>query len=225
MSRSLARRMVERGFVELRGAVPRERLDQALRIVNHRLGARRGPVAAESQGYWEEELSGRPLEELTLSPPLWAAAESLLGGGLIEPPRHGRVAVCFPEEEGSRREPAIHVDKVRLGDKPGLPPIILDIEMVVGVLLSDLPRPFMGNLTVFPGSHRRIAALAARKGLRVLAALPGAIQGAESLQVSGRAGDAVLYHPLLAHDRSPNRSPFIRYMVFFHLRRKPHALR
>jgi ectoine hydroxylase-related dioxygenase (phytanoyl-CoA dioxygenase family) len=97
---------------------------------------------------------------------------------------------------------------------------------LIGVYLSEATRD-MGNLTVWPGSHHRIAQfmrdIGAPRYLRqnsaealLAAAMKTGLGNSEQLTVA--PGDAVIAHHLLAHSAAWNLSLQIRYAVYFRLR-------
>ena len=95
---------------------------------------------------------------------------------------------------------------------------------LAAAFLSDVDDAFAGNFTVWPGSHRALAAHFARgagdSGLASLAD-PGTsfppMPLAASRQLTVKAGDALLAHYLLVHGVAANLGPHVRYAVFFRL--------
>ena len=94
--------------------------------------------------------------------------------------------------------------------------------MLLGVLLSDVPAPLMGNLTVWPGTHQLYEDVfpGARPAV-LLQGMPPVEMPAPD-PVTGRAGDVVLVHYQVAHGVGPNVSPHTRYMIFFRLSHADH---
>ena len=89
-----------------------------------------------------------------------------------------------------------------------------------GVFLSDVSEPFQGNFTVWPGTHRALAAHFAAHGTdELLQGFPRIAMPAPR-QLTARAGDAILAHYQLAHGAAPNVGPHVRYAVFFRLARQ-----
>jgi len=90
--------------------------------------------------------------------------------------------------------------------------------MLAGVVLSDVPDKFMGNLAVYPGTHRQIEAYIKVNGTESLrAGLGRKIELPEAVQITGKAGDVVLCHYQLAHDKEQNLSHMIGYMAYWRL--------
>jgi hypothetical protein len=151
-------------------------------------------------------------------------ASELVGGPLLTPTQ-GQIALRLPDPLGSAAPPTAHVDGVPDGDN-GVP---ADGRMhghtvLVGVLLSDVPATGYGNLTVWPGTHLELARRCRSRdlGLSDPAAFLDAVdrlaaETSEPCAVTGRAGDAVLLHSLLAHAAGPNTSSRIRNAVYFRL--------
>src|SRR5918912_30557 len=88
---------------------------------------------------------------------------------------------------------------------------------LVGVFLSDVPHDFMGNFTVWPGTHRLYEAYFRQHGPQTLLDGMPPLELPAPEQVTARAGDAVFCHYQLAHGIAGNSSPHIRYAVFFRL--------
>ncbi|MDD5305620.1 MAG: phytanoyl-CoA dioxygenase family protein [Elusimicrobia bacterium] len=209
------------GFVVLPGVVAPEVAGRAVREINNRLGTGKHPdkdLEADPVDYLSEYVSTPAVMDLARGP-VRAVAESLLGAGKVEPLSQGQIVLRFPAENDEvEYKKLIHVDglyssKDGLGTKAGKP---LRYSLCAGVFLSDVPRPDMGNLTVYPGTHRLIAETVRKKGL---AALKGDLEEKLSLppavQVTGKTGDVVLFHFQLAHDKARNFSPRIRRVAYF----------
>jgi ectoine hydroxylase-related dioxygenase (phytanoyl-CoA dioxygenase family) len=99
--------------------------------------------------------------------------------------------------------------------------------MLAGILLTDQMQEEMGNLWVWPGSHRSTAAYLrehGREALSTSAPYPP-VDLSEPRQVTGRAGDLLLAHYLLGHNIGGNTSNVIRETVYFRLRREGHRQR
>ncbi|WP_461481384.1 phytanoyl-CoA dioxygenase family protein [Porticoccus sp.] len=99
------------------------------------------------------------------------------------------------------------------------------------VFLSDVPAPDYGAFHVWPGSHHRMAAYIKANGLSELKAakdggrhILSKLQLPQATPVTGRTGDVVLCHPLLAHSGSPNYSPEIRYGLVIRQRHRQYLV-
>ncbi len=212
-------RLVEDGFVALPGAVPRPLIDAALQGINHRLGPGQRTKTPRSYDEAEYETDYRSEPELLAllnESGLFASAESLLGPGKIHPGYEAQVALRFPASRNAARTKglAAHVDGLT-GDRKGP---VERFNMCVGVLLSDLPKEDMGNLILYPGSHRLIAEYVKKNGTTFPpGGLWDAVDMPEPAQFTGKAGDAVFFHYQTAHDKARNHSPHVRYMVYFRL--------
>ncbi|MDD5301650.1 MAG: phytanoyl-CoA dioxygenase family protein [Elusimicrobia bacterium] len=217
LSRARKRRLLDDGYVVVPGVVPKPRLDAAMREINHRLGTGSHPTKdayADDVDYLSERSDTPAIMSLLYESPLWALAESLLGAGQVERPSQGQIALRFPaENDETDGEVHAHIDGMYSKNNPEA---IERFTMCAGILLSDLPRKDMGNLTVFPGSHRQIAGLVKKSGTGFWKTrLVQSIKLPEPEQVTGKKGDVVLFHFQLAHDRGRNLSSPIRCMVYF----------
>lgn len=205
------------GFVVVPGVVPPSVTAPAIREINNRLGTGEHPdrdAYADTHDYLSEYVSTPAVMALARGP-VKDLAESLLGAGKVEPLSQAQLVLRFPaEHDRVAYKKLIHVDglyasKARAG-KP------VRYTLCAGVFLSDVPRPDMGNLSVHPGSHLLIAETVRRKGVAALKGdLAEKVKLPPAAQVTGRAGDVVLFHFQLAHDKAPNFSPHIRRVAYF----------
>lgn len=199
------------GFLTIPGAVPPALIAAARAVIRRR--------SAPGSGDYLSELSNEPpLLDLLRKSPLWSLAETLLGEGAIEPVTQAQLALCFTlpaAARGAKPPVRCHIDSWEADYDPEA---ISRHTLTIGVMLSDVPKPRMGNLTVFPGSHRLLARQVQRRGLRsVRAGLAKTIREVAPLQVTGKSGDAVLLHYQLGHDKDINLSPGTRCMAYFRL--------
>ena len=209
------------GFVQVPGVVPRLAVDAALWAINNSLGAGIPPerVAEMREQSFCPELQRDPTILGLLHGPAWALAESLVGRDRIRAVHAGQIALCFPTTREQAPPLRPHVDGQHSKGN-GLPAgLLARFTLLVGVLLSDVPSADCGNFTVWPGTHRAYEAYLLEHGPRSLidggmppVALP------DPLQITGRAGDAVLAHYQLGHAAAVNLSPHVRYAAFFRLR-------
>lgn len=213
------------GYVKLPGVVPRERVDAALRAINASIGSE--GIAPEklttfrAQSYTPELQKSAPITDLLNESPLWGIAESAIGTGQVKPVTGGQIALRFPVVE-QPTEPRPHIDGMYTptnGVKEGT---IANFTALVGVLLSDLPGPYAGNFTVWPGTHRIYEQYFREQGPQALLQGMPKVDLPEPVQITGQAGDAVLVHYQLAHGIASNGSPHIRYAIFFRLHHENH---
>lgn len=213
------RALLEDGYLVAPGLVPRPLVDEALREINHRLGRGRTQsmdVYADARDYWSEDTDDPAIADLLFKGGLWDLAQAAVGTGKLLRPNTGQIALRFPSVNSSHGGPAAHVDGFYSPNAKDSK--ISRFTMLAGVMLSDMPRPYMGNLAVYPGTHKRIAQYIAANGAADLrSGLSGKIDLGPSVQLTGKAGDCVLLHYQLAHDKEQNLSPQIRYMAYWRL--------
>jgi hypothetical protein len=222
---SQKQQLYDQGFVKLPGAVPRERVDAALRAINASLGAN-GMHPDElptlrARSYCPELASSPAILDLLNGTPAWSIAEAAIGRGQVKPIKGGQIALRFPSNEPPRAA-SPHLDGMSTptnGVKPGT---IANFTALVGVLLSDLPSEFAGNLTVWPGTHRLYEQYFQEHGPQSLLDGMPTLPLPPPLQITGQAGDAVLCHYQLAHGIAGNGAPHIRYAVYFRLHHVDH---
>lgn len=216
---AMKRKMLEDGYVVIPGVVPPALLVEAQREINHRLGLGRTQAMdayADARDYWSDDTDAPAIMDLLFKTPLWELAQAPLGGdGTLTRPATGQIALRFPSVNNSHGGPASHIDGFY---SPNANKTISRFTMLAGVLLSDLPGKYMGNLTVYPGTHRTIADYIKANGTSSLrAGLGRVIEMPEGVQITGKAGDAVLCHYQLAHDKEQNLSHLIRYAAYWRL--------
>lgn len=207
------------GYVVVPGVVPRPLVVEALREINHRLGLGRTQAMdqyADARDYWSDDTDAPAIMDLLFASPLWSLAQSPLGGeGTLMRPKSGQIALRFPSVNNSHGGPASHIDGFY---SPNANKTISRFTMLAGVLLSDQLEDYVGNLAVFPGTHRTIAEYIKKNGTASLrGGLNRVIPMPDEVQIKGKAGDAVLMHYQLAHDKEQNLSHLIRYMAYWRL--------
>ncbi|GCE27227.1 hypothetical protein KDA_27110 [Dictyobacter alpinus] len=210
----------DQGFVKLPNAVPEQLVHKALHAINASLGSEgMDParlVTFRTQSYCPEVQRTAAITDLMTASPLWSLAESAIGANTIQPVQSGQIALRFPTA-GLDKVGGPHLDGMYSPDNGVQKGRIQNFTALVGIFLSDIPQPFMGNFTVWPGTHHLYEQyFREHTPQSLLQGLP-AIQLPEPQQITGKAGDAVLVHYQLAHAIAANTSPFIRYGIFFRL--------
>jgi len=217
--------LYENGFVKLPSVVPQELVHNALRAINNSLGFEGiDPAQLEifrSQSYCPEIRQTTHITDLLHASPLWSLAEAAIGVDTIQPVTSGQITLRFPSMDAPRQA-VVHIDGMYTPTN-GVPKgQILNFTALIGVFLSDIPHDFMGNFTVWPGSHYIYRDYFRQNGPQsLLNGMPPVSLPAPE-QITARAGDAILCHYLLGHDAAGNGSPFIRYGIFFRLMHKNH---
>jgi hypothetical protein len=217
--------LYESGFVKFPGTVPQELVHNALRAINSSLGSK-GIDSAQldifrSQSYCPELRQTAHITDLLHASPLWSLAESAIGAGAIQPVKDGQIALRFPSMDTPRQAVA-HIDGMYTPTN-GVPKgQILNFTALIGVFLSDIPHDFMGNFTVWPGTHDLCRDYFRQHGPQsLLHGMPPVSLPAPE-QIKAHAGDGILCHYLLGHAAAGNSSPFTRYGIFFRLTHKNH---
>jgi hypothetical protein len=223
---SQKQQLYDQGFVKLPGAVPSDRVDAALRAINASLGERgmhpdELPIL-RAQTYCPELANSPAILNLLSDTPLWNMVESAIGRGQIRPVRGGQIALRFPSMDPPR-EPHPHLDGMYTPTNGVRQGTIANFTALVGVMLSDLPEAYAGNLAVWPGTHRLYEQYFRQHSPQSLLDGMPAIDLPAPMQITGRAGDAVLCHYQLAHGITGNGAPHIRYAVYFRLSHVDHG--
>jgi hypothetical protein len=215
----------DQGYLVIPGAVPRVMVDAALHAINHSLGQegmnKEELPVLRSRSYCREIQKEPVITDLLHRTPLVPLIESLVGPGNLLPVGAGQIALRFPNPLFTDpAEPRGHLDGLGTGLN-GLEPgsYSRSFTALAVILLSDLPEPFSGNFTVWPGTHRFFEEYFRANGHEMLAeGMPKTPLPTGPHQITGRAGDAVITHHQLVHTAAPNASPHIRYAAIFRLR-------
>jgi hypothetical protein len=213
------------GFVKLPGAVSLDLVDAARLAINASLGENGIDPAQltrfRAQSYCPELQTDAVITDLVQTSDVWGLAESAIAARQISPVTTGQIALRFPSRE-PLRPPHPHLDGM-YSPSNGVPRgTIRNFTALVGVILSDIPRPDMGNLTVWPGTHLEYEQHFRERGPQALLEGMPEVPLAEPIQLTGRPGDAVLCHYQLGHGIAGNSSPNIRYAIYFRLKHVNH---
>jgi hypothetical protein len=215
------------GYTTVPGVVPAAPLAAALTAINHSLGQGLPPAdlpVFRSRSFCPELQRAPVILDLLRTTPAWLLAESLLGEGRVEAVRSGQIALAFPQTE-LPEAPYPHLDGLHTPTN-GVPAgEVRSFTLLVGVILSDVAGPGAGNLTVWPGTHRRYESYFRDNGPKSLLGGMPPIALPDPVEVTGRVGDVVLCHYQLAHAVGANTSPHVRYAVYFRLKSRGHDSR
>ena len=215
----------DQGYLHLPGIIPTETLNTALRAINGYLG-REGMDPKDLNRYRAQSYCpglGKEsyITDLFNATPVKEAAESAIGVGKIKPVGGGQIALRFPSLDPPR-EPGPHIDGMYSptnGVKEGT---IGNFTALAGIFLSDVPAPYSGNFTVWPGTHHQYEQFFREHGPEALLQGMPPIVMPEPVQITAKAGDAVLAHYCLAHGVAGNGAPHTRYAIFFRLHHSEH---
>jgi hypothetical protein len=215
----------QNGFVKLPGAVSQDLVDAARRAINASLGNQGIDPALLTQfrsRSYSPELQGTPeITDLIQASSVWEYAESAIGAGRIRPVRSGQIALRFPSMDPPR-EPGAHIDGM-YSPTNGVPKgTIANFTALVGIVLSEVSHDYMGNLAVWPGTHRIYEQYFREHGSEALLEGMPKVELPVPVQITGSPGDAVLCHYQLAHGIAGNSSPGIRYAIYFRLKHVDH---
>lgn len=220
------REFYDRGYVKISGAISKAMIDTARQAVNHSIGTL-GPngedMSKHRAAQFCRDLNGAPvIMDLFNASPVISLAESLMGeGNLQKPIRGAQVAPRFPTVIGDTPpEPRGHLDGMGTGMN-GMPKGVYrrGFTAFAVIYLADVPEPYSGNFTVWPGSHRFFENYLKREGLEILSSGTPRVDLPEGPDmVTGNAGDLIIAHHQMIHTGGPNASPNIRYAAIARLR-------
>ncbi|MCC7492156.1 MAG: phytanoyl-CoA dioxygenase family protein [Fimbriimonadaceae bacterium] len=214
------------GYAVIPGVVPQVMIDAALNQINAALGEGIDPaqVPVYRSRSFCPELQGHPeLVGLFNDSPARALAESLLGAGQLRPVTGAQIALRFPRVGDPPPRIGCHLDGMHSalnGVKAGT---YGNFTMLAVVLLSDVPGPWCGNFTVWPGTHHQFEAWFREHGPDSLLDGMPPIDYPEPVQITGQAGDLVLCHYQVAHAAGPNLSPHVRYACIYRVYHVDHG--
>ena len=218
----------EQGYVHVPGVVPRVMVNAALRAINHSMGEGIDPAQIQifrSRSYAPELQKQAVITDLLNKTPAIDLATSLIGEGDVLPVNAGQIALRFPGFADPPKVVSPHLDGMYTptnGEPEGR---IMSFTMLLGIMLSDVPEPFMGNLCVWPGTHTIYERYFKAHGPEALLQGMPPIEVPSPIQMTGQVGDIVMCHYQLAHSISQNVSPHIRYAIYFRLFHTQHETR
>lgn len=116
-----------------------------------------------------------------------------------------------------------HIDGLTPPEPDGRPGTFT---LLAGLMLTDQSEPDMGNLWVWPGSHRVIADYLCANGPEAIMGIPHPpFAFAPPEQIVGRAGDLLLANYLLGHNMGGNLGGETRKVLYFRLQARGHRAR
>ena len=218
---------IKDGYLKIPGVVPRIMVEEALRAINHSVGAgipSDQVTKMQARSYCTELQATAVITDLINKTPALNLTEALVGPGQLPPVKSGQVALRFPSPPADNPRLWCHLDGMPTKDN-GVPfdGKVHSFTLLMSVLLSRLDGPFTGNFTVWPGTHRLFETYFREHGPEILLkeGMPK-ITYPEPVQITGEPGDVVIAHYQLAHTAAPNYGPHVRYACFYrmsHVRR------
>jgi hypothetical protein len=213
----------EQGYIVVPQAVRRSLVEAARREVVSRVALEPPPAGhLGPYSYFLDGVPPAPLRALLFDSPALAAAESLVGPGKLEEPEQVQISLNLPPFDHLPGGP--HMDGLAPPEPDGRPGTFT---LLAGIFLTDQRSEWMGNLWVWPGSHRSAASYFREQGPdALLSSSPyPRVELPEPRQVVGRAGDLLLAHYLLGHNMGGNTGAVRREVIYFRLRRDGHRER
>ena len=213
----------EQGYLLVPRVVDQSLVGAARREVES-IVAREPPPAGHlgHHSYFLTDNAPRPLHDLLFESRALSLAESLISPWKFEALEQVQLSLNTPPFDHIPGGP--HIDGLMPPEADGRPGTFT---LLAGVFLTDQTAEQMGNLWVWPGSHRSAARYFREHGAE---ALPSSVSYppvklSEPRQVLGRAGDLLLAHYLLGHNIGGNTSASRREVIYYRLRREGHRER
>jgi ectoine hydroxylase-related dioxygenase (phytanoyl-CoA dioxygenase family) len=222
------RSFVRDGYVVVRDVVSAELRAPALRAINIALGSARAERIANYVFAGHENcdpLQHAPeLLDLLTESPAFSLAEQLTEAGNLSADSCCQLATRFPDPGEGSWFPTPHVDGIPNRTNGLVAGQLYPFSVLVGVFLSDVLVPESGNFVVFPGGHRVVEDYARDHpdgwfdddGYGPPEGIPPLLLDRPT-EIIARAGDVILTHHQLPHSVAANRSPHIRYAVYYRL--------
>jgi hypothetical protein len=207
------------GYVVVPKVVPASVCSSALARIDALLEATPPPAGQPGHNYWLATDSEPELRALLTTSPALALAEALTSPRRITSPSLLQVALTFPPYQ---HIPARgHIDGLSPTEPDGRPGTFT---FLMGVILSDQTKPMMGNLIVWPGTHRALAVYLREHGPDAILESPDypPIHHGQPVTVVGDVGDVIFTHYLLSHNSGGNTSDVMRRTVYFRVKVEGH---
>jgi hypothetical protein len=217
------RAFAERGYIVIGNVIPQALLSAAMRYIDGLI--EQEPPPLDRRGfhfYWRNALTpSDPLLCLVTDSPAWDIAEALIEPLELVVPQQAQVSLNIPPRD--HRPGGPHLDGLTPPEPSGRPGTFT---FLAGIFLTDQRSRDMGNLWVWPGSHKVIAAHLRDRGPDALLEMAHpTLPLAQPEQILGAAGDLLLAHYLLGHNMGGNLSASVRRVVYFRLQSQNHASR
>jgi len=217
--------ILQDGYVHLPAIIPPDRVHRAMRAINHSIGT--GMPAKEmkkkaARSYCNELQTDPVILDLLHQTPAWSLVESAIGQGKVNKANSAQIALRFPSLEDEQRPPWPHLDGMHSPDNGVPKEVIRNFTALVGIALSDVPAPFSGNLSVWPGTHTSNETYFREHSPQSLLKGMPKVEMPEPRQLLAKAGDMFLVHYQVAHGAAINLSPHVRYAIYFRLKHVDH---
>jgi environmental stress-induced protein Ves len=213
----------DRGFLVVPNVVSAMLREDAMREIDGIVD--RDPPPADRRGFHFYGRNGLkdpdPLLALVLESGAREIVKSLIAPLDLVTPTQAQVSLNIPPWK--HRPGGPHLDGLTPPEPSGRPGTFT---LLAGIFLTDQASSEMGNLWVWPGSHRLCAAYLRERGPDALFDIVHPTYPmAEPEQVVGRAGDLYLAHYMLGHNMGGNMSAQVRRVVYFRLKSNVHVER
>lgn len=203
------------GFVVMRNLIDQERISKCLDLLKETVG-----IAPYDSNTWPEGVTDwHPTRddgvkwdhELTIQPEIQEVVKELAGPH-VRLPRFSPV-LRLPQPGPKVHElKGVHIDaKFR-----GITPYPSELHLLVFGYLTDVDHPYDAPFSAYPGSPRKIFEYSQQPGVDLGgeykpkgASIPDLDYG-DPVGVTGKAGDVIFAHFLIAHSASANRGDHVR---------------
>jgi hypothetical protein len=206
LTHSQKTRFKDEGYLKIPGAVPKVMIDRVLHGINHSLGEegmnKENLPTLRAQSYCKEIREHEAVTSLLNDSPVFSAGEELIGVGNLKKAPSGQIALRFPRPLGVDPPPPNgHLDGFGSGlNGSAKGSYRRGFTALAVILLNDLEGPNCGNFTVWPKTHTFFEDHFKQLGAEVLEnGMPLVDLPEPPVQITGKAGDAVITHHQLVH--------------------------
>jgi hypothetical protein len=225
LSKRQKRQFADEGYLVVQGVVPQVMIKAARQTVNHSIGhvGIGGEDLVNHRGgfHCAELLDASVITDMFNKTPVMRVAEELMGQGNVQAVGRAKVYPRFPLLPGDEKKRlGGHIDGLGNGTN-GQPrgSYSRNFTAFAVIYLADVSRPWSGNFTVWPGSHRAYEAHFKQYGHGLLKeGRPQIDLPADPVMVTAEAGDLVIAHHALMHGACANNSPDVRLAAISRLK-------
>jgi len=209
---------IKNGYAVFPKLVPQHLVAAALDAVTEDLRTHYDPDQwqdYDSRSYCPTLRRAPVIMDLLFKSPVWDLLEEALGMDKLVPIGGAQIAIRQKHNDDKESILPYHLDGVPDGLNGVEGNAIDNFTALIGIFLTDIARPYGGNLVVWPGSHRVIENYFREKGPEGMLMSTPQVDPGEPKLIDASAGDVVLCHYQLLHGMASNTTDRDRIAVYF----------
>jgi hypothetical protein len=207
------------GYAHFAGLTPGPLVTSARKAIELDLSSNYEPerqVEYDNQSFCPDLRGSPPIMNLLIESPVHNVLDETFGVDEIGWDK-GQIAIRRAHNHPKPAPPEPHLD----GFSSGLNGLdegkIYNHTVTVGVFLTPITGEFVGNFTVWPGSHNVYERYFRERGPRAMGEPMPTPEIGQPVQLMCGVGDVVLAHYQLAHTAAVNTADFDRIAVYFRI--------